>query len=58
MVAVGIDGEAFARAFVMLELFPVRDIQSQVLTVVVWAVVGDPVTCCTLVLLKALGVTC
>ena len=34
MVAVGIDGEAFARAFVMLELFPVRDIQSQVLTVI------------------------
>jgi hypothetical protein len=47
MVAKGIDGKAFARAFVMLELLQVRDIQSQILTVV-----EDPVLL-HLVLLKA-----
>ncbi len=39
MFAKGIDGEAFARALVMLELLQVRDIQSKVLI----AVVGVPV---------------
>ena len=50
MVAEGIDGEAFARVFVMLELLQVRDIQSQILTVV-----EDPVLL-HLVLLKAADV--